>query len=90
MEEERWMLGWMHLESGMRNEEGRKQRRRMIPKLGLASSTEKVSERKHHRIKSLLSCGKSLSEGDLILRLILNPSSQLQQASSMVIKYKQS
>ena len=74
---------------GMRNEEGRKQRRRMIPKLGLASSTEKVSERKHHRIKSLLSCGKSLSEGDLILRLILNPSSQLQQASSMVIKYKQ-
>ena len=36
VEEEIWMLGWMHLESGMRKE-GRKQRRRMLPKLGLAS-----------------------------------------------------
>ena len=35
------LLGWMHLESGMRKE-GRKQRKRMLLKLGLASWRRKV------------------------------------------------
>ena len=51
VEEEIWMLGWMYLESGMRKG-GRKQRRRMLPKLGLASSKGKVKEQKLPDIKT--------------------------------------